>query len=504
MRTTQSQPPQDDESGVIGFRNDTKALHEAALDAHEQVGHFSGSQERSRRTIQHGIESPGLASAKDFGTPPRPFHGPDRASRTRGTRLVTSTAAVIRLHSSMVSLRQECLSLRHQASYEAAAWQSKQRWLLETQKLLMEDLDAITRTLPSLLPEVSQLQERHQRLLLDQQDLAEQTEAWRTTEDSITGVMGRLDRKQDSLIKSTSSLVDHLQTTDVDDNGSMHLEPALHVYLECIGDLRDKHEQLDGLFIGHMEAQTDRDVRADQENSQNVSDDEFEREHLVAYKQAEIDLADAVKAADHALWSCEEAEISTFECQRTHKEVLLAVFASITRLNKAISLGSPSSLQLDIPVITPSDVPLSSDIVASQPGHLQLDLHALAQTVLRTPSLHHHKEVAKERVHQWMEYIEVPGDPQLDVERYDIEFPSSAVFRQSPDLLLANRNAHLYGRPVVRHARSYTYGVTIHQGANRHPGFPSSKARRASESQILPPVPLLEAEAIQTSRSVLT
>ncbi|KAK6408603.1 hypothetical protein LTR81_017021 [Elasticomyces elasticus] len=389
----------------------------------------------------------------------------------------------------------------------------------------MEDLDAITRTLPSLLPEVSQLQKRHQRLLLDQQDLVEQTEAWRTTEDSITGVMGRLDRKQDSLMKSTSSLVDHLQTTDVDDNGmvnaiqpsspaftsdssrtvgSMHLEPALHIYLECIGDLRDKHEQLDGLLIGHMEAQTDRDVRADQENSQNVSDDEFEREHLAAYKQAEIDLADALKAADHALWSCEEAEISTFDCQRTHKEVLLAVFASITRLDKAISLGSPSSLQLDIPVITPSDVPLSSNIVASQPGHLQLDIHALAQAVLSTPSLHHHKEVAKERVHQWMEYIEVPGDLQLDVERYDIEFPSSAVLRQSPDLLLANPNAHLYGRPVVRHARSYTYGVTIHQGADRHPGFPSSKARRASESQILPPAPLLEAEAIQTSRSVLT
>ncbi|KAK5682116.1 hypothetical protein LTS10_005241 [Elasticomyces elasticus] len=378
----------------------------------------------------------------------------------------------------------------------------------------MEGLNAITKTLPSLLPEVARLQERHQHLLLAQQDLVEQTEAWRVTEDSITGVMGRLHSKEDSLIKSAGRLVDHLQDEDDDGTanstqppspaftsgssqtvGSMHLEPALHVYLECIGDLRDKHEQLDGLFIEYMEARTSRGVRADQENGEDVLQYEAERDHVVAQKQAEIDLADAVKAADHALWSCEEADISTLGCQQTHKEVLLAVFASVTRSDEAHSLGSPSSLQLDIPVITPSDVPLSSNLAAPQPGYLQLelDLHALAQAVLSTPSLLHHKEVAEERVHQWMEYTELHSDLQLDVERFDIEFPSSAVLRQTPDLPLANPNAHLYGRPVVRHARSYTYGVTI--GADSYPGDHSSKARRASESQILPPAPLKRLEA---------
>ncbi|KAK5719520.1 hypothetical protein LTR15_008044 [Elasticomyces elasticus] len=492
------------------LRSDTKALYETAVDAQDRMSHSSGSQGRRSHALPHALKSPGLAFVP-------------------GTKLAKTTAAVIRLHSSLVPLRQECLSLRHQASYEAAVWQDKQRWLLEAQKLVMEDLDAITKTIPSLLPEVARLQERHQHLLLAQQDLVEQTEAWRTTEDSITGVIGRLHRKQDSLIKSAGSLVDQLQATDEDDNymanatqpsspaftsgssrtaGSMHLEPALDIYLECIGDLRDKHEQLDGLFIEYMEAQTRRGVRADQENGEDVLQYEAERDHLVAQKQAEIELADAVKAADYALWSCEEADISTFGCQQTHKEVLLAVFASVTRSDEAHSLRSPSSLQLDIPVITPSDVPLSSNLAAPQPGYLQLelDLHALAQAVLSTPLLLHHKEVAEERVHQWMEYSELHSDLLLDVERYDIEFPSSAALRQTPDLPLANPNAHLYGRPVVRHARSYTYGVTIHQGADRHPGPSSSKARRASESQIFPPAPLkhLEAEVIQTSRSLLT
>ncbi|KAI6790358.1 hypothetical protein KC361_g7963 [Hortaea werneckii] len=276
---------------------------------------------------------------------------------------------IVNQQAKLDQLRQDVDVLRDSANY---AWECKKLQFRFVQSSLNKFVEAAREVLIEV-PAGHSLERLNQALVHVQGDIQVVTDQI----DSSTAAEGKLGNKQFRLRRREQKFVAAVQktlrilsddgvhtqptsevnspnsTSQVDASSRVH--PLLEKYYAGVADLEVLQEPLAGLEAEFEEEKVNRQLRQDQGQSPEHSDEEFEAAYTKQIQDARSALTDA---ANRLAYLEEECVQEGFRVVITAVSPPMSADAHADRESEAPGEGKPSSLALGMPVVTPRTLSL--------------------------------------------------------------------------------------------------------------------------------------------------
>ncbi|KAK4892810.1 hypothetical protein LTR27_008724 [Elasticomyces elasticus] len=313
------------------------------------------------------------------GSPPSQHEEPDTTRwRIVSARTKLYAKKIISLESRLTPLRQEVQLLRNQAHYALDALKDQRGFARVSQNDFMNELPNLLQKFPDS-DALDRVQLLSQRVEQDQATVSRHETAFAELENVLGEAEYRLVRKEGSYIKATHRLSDALQQSGILIEGKLtapsmsnysvrssisltrspeEVHPSLQLYFDKVGESKFMRERLSHVVMEHREQRVQREAQIDQGQDLQDTSDENKRDYSHDLFEVETALAEATLAVQTARNECLDhgIDLGPYEDndpEQTGRTPITSVDQVTPR-----AADTPSSLALDIPIITPSSLPL--------------------------------------------------------------------------------------------------------------------------------------------------
>ncbi|GAB1730868.1 hypothetical protein NU195Hw_g7215t1 [Hortaea werneckii] len=343
---------------------------------------------------------------------------PHRRANSDYSHFQSAAQKVINQQAKLDQLSQDVDVLRDSANY---AWECRKHQYRFVQSSMTKFVEAAREMLIEvpLGPSLELLSQLLKQVQGDIKVVTDQIESSTAAEGELGNKQFRLRRReqkfaaavqetlrtlsdQGNLTRRSSEIASSNGTSQVDAPSSVH--PLLERYYASVADLEVLQERLADLQTEFEEERINRQLRQDQGQSPEHPDEEFNAVYSKRIQDANIALAEAENGLAHLEEECVHEGLLVDHATDHFLPQPMSADAHANEESETPEEGSPSSLALGMPVITPGTLSwLQLKDMVGHPAQLQSQSpESLFRGIPVDRSLHH-GALAKSRVDKWLE-----------------------------------------------------------------------------------------------------
>ncbi|KAI6913551.1 hypothetical protein KC318_g6039 [Hortaea werneckii] len=273
-------------------------------------------------------------------------------------------------------LSQDVDVARDGANYE---WECRRHQYRFARDAMTKFLDAAKTTLTQVAsgPPIRILEQLFEQAQKDIGAVEEHIATSKTVEEDLSLKQYRLRRKEAKLASAAKDILRSLDgytspssqaaseanstSASTDDSVKPSAHPLLESYLACLSELRNLHEQLDECQAEYEEELVGRELRLDQEQSLDQTEEDFKASYSKRLNEISLSIAEATKALSKWESECLQEGLLTKEAVGLPHGAALNAEAPTEQVEEpdAVQIAeSPSSLAVGIPIISPQTLAL--------------------------------------------------------------------------------------------------------------------------------------------------